>query len=246
MVECPNCGAMRDGAFCGRCGQKAASLNPSFREFLHELFHELAHFDGKIVRSTRFLLAKPGFLSQEYFAGRRARYISPIRLYLVFSILYFAVVTFAPSSGIRITCTSCPPESKVRVEAAMREAFTHWAPRAMFVLVPGFAALIALAARHSGRTYPLHLYFAMHVHAAWFFAALVAALAGIISVPYVTSVVSIVAGFYALSYVVLAFRRAYSVGVAKAMLRMMAVVGTYMLVVALTLLAITLPVAFRG
>jgi hypothetical protein len=41
---------MLDGAFCAQCGQKAAPLNPSLGEFLHELFHELAHVDGKIFQ----------------------------------------------------------------------------------------------------------------------------------------------------------------------------------------------------
>ena len=52
------------GPFCARCGQKASPLNPTFAEFLHVLFHELAHFDGKIVQSVRLLLTRPGFLSR--------------------------------------------------------------------------------------------------------------------------------------------------------------------------------------
>lgn len=182
LTECANCGAMLDGAFCAQCGQKAAPLNPSVGEFLHDLFHELTHVDGKIVQSVRLLLTRPGFLSREHFEGRRVRYISPIRLYLILSLLYFAVAAFAPITGLRVTRTPEPNEEpqtaelrRQELQKAANEAITHWTPRAMFVLVPVFADLVALAARRSGRNYPQHLYFALHVHAAWFSAGAVEA-----------------------------------------------------------------------
>ena len=207
--QCSNCGAALGGAFCAQCGQKVTPLNPSLREFLHDFFHELAHFDGKIIQSARFLLTRPGYLLREYFEGRRAGYVSPIRLYLVFSILYFAAVAFAPLSGPRIACTSCPPEIKEFAEQQMREAFVEWTPRAMFLLVPVFAGLIALAARRSGRNYPQHLYFALHVHAAWFFAGTVGALANAGAVPYLTAFLGGAAAVYSAWYFGLAFRFAY-------------------------------------
>jgi len=64
-TTCANCGAVLAGELCAECGQKVTALNPSLREFLHDLVHELAHFDGKIVQSVRLLLTKPGFLSRE-------------------------------------------------------------------------------------------------------------------------------------------------------------------------------------
>src|SRR5262249_47373911 len=102
LTDCPNCGTPLEGRFCAACGQKAAPLNPSLGEFAHDLFHELAHFDSKIVQSVRLLLTRPGFLSREHFDGRRTRYVSPIRLYLLFSLLYFAVAAFAPTSTVLI------------------------------------------------------------------------------------------------------------------------------------------------
>jgi hypothetical protein len=69
LTQCPNCRAALAGPFCARCGQKATPLNPSLGEFLHELFHELMHFDGKIVQSVRELLVRPGSLSREHFEG---------------------------------------------------------------------------------------------------------------------------------------------------------------------------------
>ncbi len=49
--------------------------------------------DSKIFRSVKALLFKPGFLTNEYLAGRRARYVSPLRLYLVATFLFFFIVT---------------------------------------------------------------------------------------------------------------------------------------------------------
>src|SRR3954469_6736409 len=88
-TECANCGVALDGPYCARCGQKVAPLNPSFGAFVHDLIHEVAHVDGKVIQSARLLVTKPGFLTSEHFLGRRARYVSPIRLYLLFSVLYF-------------------------------------------------------------------------------------------------------------------------------------------------------------
>jgi hypothetical protein len=245
LTECPNCRAMLDGPFCGQCGQKAARLNPSFGEFLHELFHELLHFDGKIVQSVRLLLIRPGFLSREHFEGRRIRYVSPIRLYLIFSILYFAIAAVAPEAGFRVSWTPGPnddPAEKPLREQAMREVVSHWIPRAMFVLVPVFAGLVALAARHSGRNYPQHLYFALHVHAAWFFAGVVAAAARIAAVPYLTPAVAGMASLYGPLYLVQAFRRAYDATPSRAVLRAVAIAGAYAIIGLATVLAIVFPV----
>ena len=253
---CANCGARLDGAFCSHCGQKATPLNPSVGEFLHDLFHEIAHVDGKTVQSVRLLLTRPGFLSREHFEGRRVRYVSPIRLYLVLSILYFGLAALAPASAVRVTVTPGKNERAVDLEPrqrelqkAVNEVFTHWAPRAMFVLVPVFAGLIGLVARRSGRNYPQHLYFALHVHAAWFFAGAVVAGARILAIPYVSSALAGAAGVYAILYFVLAFRYAYHATVLRAIVSSAAVGAVYSVVVGATLFAFAFPAiqsAMRG
>jgi hypothetical protein len=241
LTACPNCGAALDGAFCAQCGQKAAALNPSLSQFIHELFHEIAHVDGKILQSVRLLFTRPGFLSREQFEGRRARYVSPIRLYLIFSVVYFGAAAFAPLAGPTIKCVRCPPERTAEIEREMRQTIVHWAPRAMFLLVPFFAGVVALAARPSGRNYPQHLYFAMHVHAVWFAAGAVAGIAGLIPAKYVSSALSQAAGACALLYLALAFRRAYDATWLRTVVGTLAVFLTYIVAVTLTLLAIVLP-----
>ena len=51
-------------------------------------------FDGRMWRTLVPLLCRPGFLTREYLAGRRRRYIRPARLVLVLAIVMFAVARF--------------------------------------------------------------------------------------------------------------------------------------------------------
>lgn len=89
-VPCPNCAQPLLGAFCHACGnERAGHHDHSLKHFLHYAFHEIFHVDGKIVLTLRSLVTRPGFLTQEYFAGRRDRYIRPLRLFLIIFALNF-------------------------------------------------------------------------------------------------------------------------------------------------------------
>jgi hypothetical protein len=81
---CNDCGAPLYGSFCSQCGEQAIDRHSlTLSHFLkHNVLHELSHVDGKIFRTFRYLVFRPGFLSAEYFAGRRRRYVNPVRLLL--------------------------------------------------------------------------------------------------------------------------------------------------------------------
>jgi hypothetical protein len=101
--------------------------------------------------------------------------------------------------------------------------------------------------RRSGRNYPQHLYFSLHVHAAWFFAGAVAGAVQIRTIPIVTPLVTRIASLYAVVYFVLAFRRAYALTTRRALLRSAAVGIAYMALVLAALIAILYPLGlFRG
>lgn len=87
--NCLNCGAVLAGPFCAACGQKDPEINPSMRELVREVTHEFMHWDGKIPATMKALLFSPGQLTADFLAGRRARWISPLRLYLICSLLFF-------------------------------------------------------------------------------------------------------------------------------------------------------------
>ena len=92
--DCPNCGAHVSGKFCHECGQETVLHPPSTREFLHEFIGHYVALEGKLLQTMKLLLLKPGQLSLEYMQGRRVRYIEPLRVYLTFSLIFFAVFKF--------------------------------------------------------------------------------------------------------------------------------------------------------
>ncbi|MFO1410828.1 MAG: DUF3667 domain-containing protein, partial [Steroidobacteraceae bacterium] len=89
---CGNCGAHLQGPYCAQCGQHAHASARGFGALLHDGWHTLTHLDGRFWKTLWALLRRPGFLTIEYFAGRRQRYLPPVRLYLVLSVLFFALV----------------------------------------------------------------------------------------------------------------------------------------------------------
>ena len=87
---CLNCGTALVGRHCHECGQ-AAHVHKTLRAFFHDLLHGVFHFEGKVWRTLPLLAWRPGRLTREYVAGRRASYVSPIALFLFVVFLTFAV-----------------------------------------------------------------------------------------------------------------------------------------------------------
>jgi len=90
--DCLNCGAKLEGEFCHVCGQRA-HVHRSLSAFFHDLLHGVFHFEGKIWTTLPMLAWKPGELTRGYIDGKRARYVSPIALFLFCVFLMFAVVS---------------------------------------------------------------------------------------------------------------------------------------------------------
>lgn len=59
---------------------------------------ELLHWDGKLWSTLKTLIRSPGTLTIDYVAGKRVRHISPLRLYLTASVVYFFLAAVAPES----------------------------------------------------------------------------------------------------------------------------------------------------
>lgn len=89
--QCPNCGAELLGEYCQACGQKKIHRNElGLKHFFIHAANEFTDLESnKVVGTFTALLFKPGRLTDEYLAGRKGRYITPVRLYLTFSALYF-------------------------------------------------------------------------------------------------------------------------------------------------------------
>jgi hypothetical protein len=88
---CANCAATVSGNFCHECGQETVLHPPSTREFLHEFIGHYVALESKLWQTLKLLILKPGALTLEYMAGRRVRYIEPLRVYLTLSLVFFAL-----------------------------------------------------------------------------------------------------------------------------------------------------------
>ena len=91
-ATCRNCGAEAPDRYCPACGQETALALPTAGVFLREAAGRYVALDGRFARTLFHLLFRPGFLTNEYFAGRRRRYIRPARLFLVLALALFAVL----------------------------------------------------------------------------------------------------------------------------------------------------------
>ena len=86
---CKNCGLGLNGKFCSGCGQKVYNeKDKSISNLIHETFHFLTHFDGKVIYTLKTIYLNPSKLSSDYSNGIRKKYYSPISLYLLIVILY--------------------------------------------------------------------------------------------------------------------------------------------------------------
>ncbi|MEO6526818.1 MAG: DUF3667 domain-containing protein [Gemmatimonadaceae bacterium] len=260
---CLNCGTNVQRHYCPECGQRAIDPDPTLHEFMHEVAQEFLNWDGKLFTTFRLLLTRPGALTQEYLTGRRSSFISPLRLYLTCSVLYFFLKALAPPSPMIIRTVSTSQAGVVTVKAGdeseslalldrmaaseqgfkrsfgahmgralrhkaeLQAAMTTAVPRMMFVLVPLFAALVALLFRRRHMRYPQHLAFTLHVHAL-FFLALILAVVPRITTSGALSAICVLASFACIaSYLVLAMRRVYAVSLAGAAWRSALLVVTY-------------------
>ena len=99
IPSCRNCGAPAPLAFCPVCGQETRTKPPTFLQFMREAGGRLVALDGRLWKTLVALLFRPGFLTREYFAGRRKRYVRPARLFLVASLLLFAALRIVVEIG---------------------------------------------------------------------------------------------------------------------------------------------------
>ena len=110
-AACLNCNSPLTGEFCSACGQKVPRTDLTLRDFVHETTEQLVNWDGKIPQTLRTLLLKPGVLTVDFLEGRRARWLMPLRVYLICSVAYFLTKPMVES----VTHQSARPVANVAV-----------------------------------------------------------------------------------------------------------------------------------
>ena len=98
-TECANCSTPVSGEFCGHCGQENKVYLRGFHKVLADFLGDLLNFDSRFFGSLWPLFVRPGLLTKEYLAGRRVRFIPPVRMYLFSSLIFFGMVAFLVSSS---------------------------------------------------------------------------------------------------------------------------------------------------
>jgi hypothetical protein len=179
---CPECEAELAGDFCHRCGEKRPeSRDLSVRRFFDEAAQELTSVEhSKLFHTLWALLFRPGFLTNEWVAGRRRRYLKPLNLCLgVFALSLFAYSVYKPVSmydaeniirhdqygSAKKVFGKMAERKGVTLEAFMERVSDRWqryVSLSTLLFVAGFAAVLQIVFMFSPRYFVEHLVFAMH------------------------------------------------------------------------------------
>ncbi len=270
--HCLNCGTLLTGLYCSSCGQKKRPSQIGFRDFVHDLIHEFLHLDGKFARTMGLLLKRPGQLTIEFLDGRRARYISPLRLYLVWSAVFFTLaLSFPDTVVLKQTSTSSlrssvkssekapastpaprAPEAQTEKQSnkqrnvkAISEMFLHNAAKGMFLLMPFFGLLLFVFYRRRVPFYLPHLYFSIHYHS---FVFLGMSLMVLLKAPKIAALdqLSSIVNLSIMIYLYLSLRRVYGASKLGTIWRMVVVGLLYIMGLVTMIAAILIYVVLRN
>jgi hypothetical protein len=174
-ARCLNCGAPLAGPFCGQCGQEAARARLiTTRLTFHDVLEDLVQFDGTFFRNLRQLALRPGLLTADFLAGRRARHLAPAKLYLLVNAVFFILVQWFDPVTADLVVDYVGPEayhaaradvglSEAAFGASVEERVATAMPTWLFVLVPALAFALALLHVGMRRPFAAHAAFAFHL-----------------------------------------------------------------------------------
>lgn len=103
---CPNCSAPATGPYCAQCGQRQGAVRVSLRRILADALEDQFSVNAALPRTLKSLLIHPGALTREYFNHRIARYIAPVRLYLISSVIFFLLLSLITGPKLHVTAST--------------------------------------------------------------------------------------------------------------------------------------------
>ncbi|MBL4790182.1 MAG: DUF3667 domain-containing protein [Kordiimonadaceae bacterium] len=118
--ECYNCKMPLTGPFCHICGQKDSELRRPIWTFFQDLLDAIFGAKSKIFQTIFLLVFVPGSLTRAFMQGQRARFLPPLRLYVVLSFAFFITVALADVLILDIEVTPKAGTLVTRMEAAER------------------------------------------------------------------------------------------------------------------------------
>lgn len=175
---CRNCGAATVGRYCHLCGQDLlAGSNHRLREIVSDTLGNLFALDGKIMTTLRYLVARPGRLTSEFYDGRIVRYVFPSKLFWFITLVFFAVLwsvtTVGGEEAIEVAKESAKEDSLLTSGEALK-FLQSWSPYMVLALVPIFALLVRMSYPRRERTYSDYLVFSLHFNSFVFLASTMA------------------------------------------------------------------------
>ena len=121
FTHCENCGAELIGPHCAQCGQAAIDYRRSFRHVIVDVLDSFLNWDSKFFATLGLLIVKPWQLTNEFLAGKRVRYLHPLRLYLLASILFFFAINYS-ARGIRLQPGKIAEKNRAQVAEAINKS----------------------------------------------------------------------------------------------------------------------------
>jgi hypothetical protein len=151
---CRNCESPLGGAYCSACGQAAHESARSLETLFHDAWNDLTSLDGRLWRTLGALAFRPGLLTSEYLRDRRAQYLPPFRLYLVLSLLFFALQAVAARASHRPAVTlETSGQGAVALDRACSSLATTGGERLGSALVAGCKNAMADGGRTLGHAF---------------------------------------------------------------------------------------------
>ena len=192
---CRNCGTQTIGRYCHECGQDInAGTGQSTLKLTEQALESAFALDGKTPRTLAFLMVRPGFLSEEYRKGKINRYIHPVRLFWMATLVFFALlisqlnsnevlkspIYYSTENGLTISLNE-PSDSTTTMSQNMDEGESYkkmdekdwsmmvnyiakFAPYVTFLLIPIFAFLLILFFWRTKCYYMYQMVFTLHFH----------------------------------------------------------------------------------
>lgn len=184
--SCPSCGRTRATAFCPTCGEEP--LRPrdlTVRDMSARFLQAFSSVDGRLARSFRALLTRPGALSTAHVAGRRRAYLGPLQVFFLANAIFFAVQSFTHFNIFSSTLDShlhqqdwspiagALTERRLAATGMTLAAFAPIFDQAavlnakalIFLMALAFAPFLPLVFYGAHRRFGAHIVFALHLYA---------------------------------------------------------------------------------
>lgn len=107
---CPNCGQEFQGYYCPSCGQSVTEFDLPMGFVFYDFLGNFFSFDTRFFRTFYDLLLKPGFLTVEFFKGRRNRYAPPLKIFIFLSFILFLLLEIATNRGLDAVLDTSVPD----------------------------------------------------------------------------------------------------------------------------------------